>query len=64
VLPVLEAAGLSSRFDAVVTADDVYRGKPDPEGFLYAAQVLLLLVCMYVPVPVVWFMREGVCFGV
>lgn len=38
VVPVLEAAGLLPRFDAVVTADDVYRGKPDPEGFLYAAQ--------------------------
>lgn len=40
VLPALEAAGLSPHFDVVVTADDVYRGKPDPEGFLYAAQRL------------------------
>lgn len=39
VLPALEQAGLSPRFDAIVTADDVYRGKPDPEGYLYAAQV-------------------------
>lgn len=39
VLPALEAAGLVPRFDAIVTADDVYRGKPDPEGYLYAAQV-------------------------
>lgn len=38
VLPALEQAGLTSRFDAIVTADDVYRGKPDPEGYLYAAQ--------------------------
>ena len=27
-------------FDAIVTAEDVYRGKPDPEMFLYAAQLL------------------------
>lgn len=39
VLPALEQAGLAARFDAIVTADDVYRGKPDPEGYLYAAQV-------------------------
>ncbi len=39
VLPALEQAGLTARFDAIVTADDVYRGKPDPEGYLYAAQV-------------------------
>ncbi|EFN55532.1 hypothetical protein CHLNCDRAFT_23377, partial [Chlorella variabilis] len=38
VLPALEAAGLQGRFDAVVTADDVHRGQPDPEGYLYAAQ--------------------------
>ena len=39
VMPALEAADLVPRFDAIVTADDVYRGKPDPEGYLYAAQV-------------------------
>lgn len=39
MLPALEQAGLTARFDAIVTADDVYRGKPDPEGYLYAAQV-------------------------
>lgn len=44
VLPALEQAGLTSRFDAIVTADDVYRGKPDPEGYLYAAQVGALLL--------------------
>lgn len=38
VMPALETAGLVPRFDAIVTADDVYRGKPDPEGYLYAAQ--------------------------
>ena len=27
-------------FDAVVTGDDVCRGRPDPEGYLYAAQRL------------------------
>ncbi|CAA6655595.1 unnamed protein product [Spirodela intermedia] len=27
-------------FDAIVTAEDVYRGKPDPEMFVYAAQLL------------------------
>lgn len=35
---ILEASGLAPRFEVVVTADDVYRGKPDPEGYLYAAQ--------------------------
>ena len=29
---------LAPRFEVVVTGDDVYRGKPDPEGYLYAAQ--------------------------
>ncbi|PWZ38237.1 5-amino-6-(5-phospho-D-ribitylamino)uracil phosphatase, chloroplastic [Zea mays] len=36
----IEAVGVRSFFDAVVTAEDVYRGKPDPEMFLYAAQLL------------------------
>lgn len=40
VLPTLEQAGLSGRFQAVITGDDVQRGKPDPEGYLYAAQRL------------------------
>ena len=35
---ILEASGLAPRFEVVVSADDVYRGKPDPEGYLYAAQ--------------------------
>lgn len=35
---ILEASGLAPRFEVIVTADDVYRGKPDPEGYLYAAQ--------------------------
>lgn len=31
---ILEEAGLRSRFDVIVSAEDVHRGKPDPEGFL------------------------------
>lgn len=33
----LREAGILDRFDAVVTRDDVRRGKPDPETFLTAA---------------------------
>jgi len=36
----IEAVGARGFFDAVVAAEDVYRGKPDPELFLYAAQLL------------------------
>ena len=36
----LEARGLRTRFDAVVTADQVARGKPQPDIFLRAAQEL------------------------
>lgn len=36
----IEAVGLRSFFDAVVAAEDVHRGKPDPEMFLYAAQLM------------------------
>ncbi|BAF25889.1 5-amino-6-(5-phospho-D-ribitylamino)uracil phosphatase, chloroplastic [Oryza sativa Japonica Group] len=36
----IDAVGVRSFFDAVVAAEDVYRGKPDPEMFLYAAQLL------------------------
>jgi HAD superfamily hydrolase (TIGR01509 family) len=32
--PVVEAAGLADCFRAIVTSDDVVRGKPDPEGYL------------------------------
>lgn len=35
---VLRESGLSPRFEVVVTGDDVNRGRPDPEGYLYAAQ--------------------------
>ena len=37
---VLEALGLASHFQAVATAEDVQRGKPDPEVFLVAASRL------------------------
>lgn len=40
VEPVLEAVGLAGAFTAVVTADDVRRGKPDPEGYLQALELL------------------------
>jgi HAD superfamily hydrolase (TIGR01509 family) len=36
----IESAGVRSSLDAVVSAEDVHRGKPDPEMFLYAAQLL------------------------
>ncbi|WOK94865.1 hypothetical protein Cni_G03570 [Canna indica] len=36
----IEAVGMQSFFDVIVAAEDVYRGKPDPEMFLYAAQLL------------------------
>ncbi|CAH1454647.1 unnamed protein product [Lactuca virosa] len=34
------AIGIEGVFNVVVTAEDVYRGKPDPEMFLYAAELL------------------------
>ena len=37
---VLEKLGSRSLFDAVVTATDVTRGKPDPQVFLIAAERL------------------------
>eukprot|EP00889_Picochlorum_renovo_P007083 jgi/Picre1/34113/NNA_001588.t1 len=37
---ILELSGMEGLFDAVISGDDVYRGKPDPEGYLYAAQKL------------------------
>jgi HAD superfamily hydrolase (TIGR01509 family) len=36
----LHAAGIVDRFDAVVTRDDVSRGKPHPDLFLHAARAL------------------------
>ena len=37
---MLERIGLRDRFDVVVTAEDVRRGKPDPEVYLRAARGL------------------------
>lgn len=37
---MLEAIGLAREFDAVVSAEDVTRGKPDPQVFLGAAERL------------------------
>jgi len=34
---ILEALGASQRFQAIVSAEDVHKGKPDPEVFLTAA---------------------------
>jgi beta-phosphoglucomutase len=38
--PVVEAAGLASVVSFLVTADDVSRGKPDPEGYEQAVALL------------------------
>lgn len=38
--PVIEAASLTECFRAIVAADDVTHGKPDPEGYLLAASLL------------------------
>ncbi|KAJ6842816.1 uncharacterized protein M6B38_298725 [Iris pallida] len=36
----MEAVGVGAAFAAVVAAEDVHRGKPDPEMFAYVAQLL------------------------
>lgn len=36
----IEAIGIEGVFSVVVAAEDVYRGKPDPEMFVHAAQLL------------------------
>ncbi|XP_020574820.1 uncharacterized protein LOC110020887 isoform X2 [Phalaenopsis equestris] len=36
----MEAVGLRNSVDAIVAAEDVYRGKPDPEMYVYVAQLL------------------------
>jgi beta-phosphoglucomutase len=38
--PVIEAAGIASLFTAIVPAEDVARGKPDPEGYRRALELL------------------------
>ena len=40
VRDTLDTLGLTPTFGAIVTADDVYRGRPDPESYLLAAQQL------------------------
>jgi phosphoglycolate phosphatase len=39
-VPLLAKAGLASRMDATVSADEVGRRKPDPEPFLHACRLL------------------------
>lgn len=36
----IQSVGAQGLFNAIVAAEDVYRGKPDPEMFVYAAQLL------------------------
>jgi beta-phosphoglucomutase-like phosphatase (HAD superfamily) len=38
--PVIAAAGLGDDLTAIVAADDVERGKPHPEGYLRALELL------------------------
>jgi beta-phosphoglucomutase len=38
--PVIDAAGLRDSFAVIVSHDMVSRGKPDPEGYLLAAELL------------------------
>jgi len=38
--PVVEASGIAACFRAIVTSDDVVEGKPDPEGYLAALELL------------------------
>jgi beta-phosphoglucomutase-like phosphatase (HAD superfamily) len=40
ILPVARAAGLDSVFEAIVSAEAVTRGKPHPEGYLRALELL------------------------
>jgi beta-phosphoglucomutase len=38
--PIVEAAGIAGCFRAVVSSDDVVHGKPDPEGYRKALELL------------------------
>lgn len=38
--PILEAAGVADLFTAIVPAEDVERGKPEPDGYLRALELL------------------------
>ncbi|MDP9315024.1 MAG: HAD family phosphatase [Chloroflexota bacterium] len=40
VMAIVEALGIGAYFEAIVSAEDVQRGKPDPQVFLVAAQKL------------------------
>ena len=40
VRDTLQQLQLQDTFGAIITADDVYRGRPDPESYLLAAQQL------------------------
>jgi HAD superfamily hydrolase (TIGR01509 family) len=40
VEPILAAAGLTEAVSVLVAADDIGRGKPDPEGYVRAVQLL------------------------
>lgn len=40
IVPVVEASGLATELTAIITADDVARGKPHPEGYLLALERL------------------------
>jgi HAD superfamily hydrolase (TIGR01509 family) len=40
IVPVLEAAGLTDAVTAVVAAEDVTHGKPEPDGYLRALELL------------------------
>jgi sugar-phosphatase len=40
--PVLDASGIRDAFTVIVAQDDVAHGKPDPEPYLRAAELLAL----------------------
>lgn len=40
VRPAIKALGLEGAFAGIVAAEDTYRGRPDPEPYLLAAQIL------------------------
>ena len=40
VKPAIEALGLEGAFAGIVAAEDTFRGRPDPEPYLLAAQML------------------------
>lgn len=40
IVPVVESAGIAECFRAIVSSDDVVHGKPDPEGYVKALELL------------------------